>query len=46
MTKASEKRILVVEDEPDVRNFLVTCIRDVGFIVDTAIDGVEALEKM
>ena len=46
MAKASEKKILVVEDEPDVRNFLVTCIRDVGFIVDMAIDGVEALEKM
>ena len=46
MAKASGKRVLVVEDEPDVRNFLVTCLRDVGFIVDMAIDGVEALEKM
>ena len=40
------RRILVVEDEPDVRKFLVTCIKDVGFSVDSAIDGVEALEKM
>jgi CheY-like chemotaxis protein len=46
MAMASGKKILVVEDEPDVRNFLVTSIRDVGFIVDSATNGVEALEKM
>lgn len=46
MAKASEKRILVVDDEPDVRNFLSTIIQDAGFIVDTAIDGQEALEKI
>ncbi len=46
MAKASEKKILVVDDEPDVRNFLSTCIQDVGFIVDTAVDGQDALEKI
>lgn len=46
MTKASEKRILVVDDEPDIRNFLATCLEDVGFIVETAFDGVDALEKV
>ena len=46
MTLASEKRILVVDDEPDVRNFLVTCIEDAGFKVESAIDGVDALEKI
>ena len=46
MVKASEKKILVVDDEPDVRNFLATCIQDAGFIVDSAIDGQEALEKI
>ncbi len=46
MAKAAEKRILVVDDEPDVRNFLATCIEDAGFFVETAGDGIEALEKV
>lgn len=46
MTLSSEKKILVVDDEPDVRNFLATCIQDAGFIVDTAVDGQDALEKI
>lgn len=46
MASASEKRILVVDDEPDVRNFLAACIEDAGFDVETAIDGVDALEKV
>lgn len=46
MLKASEKKILVVDDEPDVRNFLTACIEDAGFQVDSAIDGQDALEKI
>lgn len=46
MTFASEKKILVVDDEPDVRNFLATCIEDAGYAVETASDGAEALEKV
>ena len=46
MAHASEKRVLVVDDEPDVRNFLATCIEDAGFRVDTAVDGQDALEKV
>lgn len=46
MAHASEKRILVVDDEPDVRNFLATCIEDAGFQVETAADGAQALEKL
>lgn len=46
MVYASEKKILVVEDEPDVRSFLAACIEDAGFIVQTAGDGTEALEKI
>ncbi len=46
MAKASEKKILVVDDEPDVRSFLTTCIQDAGFIVDSAVDGQDALEKI
>ena len=46
MAHASEKKVLVVDDEPDVRNFLATCIEDAGFQVDTASDGAQALEKL
>ncbi|MDF1591556.1 MAG: response regulator [Desulfobacterales bacterium] len=46
MAHASEKRILVVEDEPDVRSFLAACLEDAGFNVETAVDGVDALEKI
>jgi len=46
MTKASDKKILIVDDEPDVRNFLATLIQDAGFQTDTAVDGVDALEKL
>lgn len=46
MTLASEKRILVVDDEPDVRDFLSTCLEDAGFQVETAIDGFDALTKI
>ena len=46
MAKASEKTILIVDDEPDVREFLSACIQDVGFQVKTAEDGVDGLEKI
>ena len=46
MAHASEKRILVVDDEPDVRNFLATCIEDAGFQIETAVDGQDAMEKI
>ncbi|MEW5736021.1 MAG: response regulator [Thermodesulfobacteriota bacterium] len=45
MALASEKTILVVDDEPDVRNFLAAFLSDAGFTVKTAHDGVDALEK-
>lgn len=46
MGSTSEKKILVVDDEPDVRIFLSTCLEDAGFIVESAQDGHEALDKL
>ena len=46
MAHASEKKVLVVDDEPDVRNFLAACIEDAGFQVATAVDGADALQKL
>ena len=44
MAQARDKTILVVDDEPDVREYLKTVLEDADFKVLTAGDGVEALE--
>ena len=44
MERPEDKTILVVDDEPNVREYLTTILQDAGFNVVTAGDGVEALE--
>lgn len=44
MTEPKDKRILVVDDEEDVRDYLRTALEDAGFQVETATDGQEAME--
>jgi two-component system alkaline phosphatase synthesis response regulator PhoP len=46
MSMEMGKKILVVDDEEDVRLFLQTALEDAGFTVETACDGIEALEKV
>jgi two-component system, OmpR family, alkaline phosphatase synthesis response regulator PhoP len=46
MDQTSSKNILVVDDEEGVRLFLQTALEDAGFKVDTAVDGLDALEKV
>jgi len=46
MEQARDKTILVVDDEPDVREYLKTVLEDAEFKVVTAADGVEALEMI
>ena len=41
-----EKRILVVDDDDAIRALLRTVLRRRGFVVDTARNGVEALEEI
>jgi len=41
----TEKRILVVDDDDAIRALLLTVLRRRGFKVDTARNGVEALER-
>lgn len=41
-----EKRILVVDDDDAIRALLRTVLRRRGFAVDTARNGVEALEQL
>lgn len=40
------KKILVVDDENDIRKFLAMALEDAGFEVETASDGFDALEKV
>jgi CheY-like chemotaxis protein len=42
----SPKRILVVEDEPEVRALLSMILRCAGYEVDTAPDGSDALHQL
>jgi CheY-like chemotaxis protein len=40
------KKILVVDDEPDMLTFLCTLLEDNGYETVTAVDGEEALQKV
>ena len=44
MAGTQDKTVLVVDDEPNVRDYLAQILRDAGFNVLTACDGDEALE--
>ena len=46
MTTVINKKILVIDDEEDVRNYLETALIDAGFEVISASDGFEGLEKV
>jgi len=41
-----QKRVLVVDDEPTIRDLVAEALRDVGFEIQTAANGVEALTLM
>jgi len=44
MSEQEGKRVLVVDDEADVRDYLQAALEDEGFLVETARDGLEALD--
>lgn len=41
----AQKRILIVDDDEDIRNLLEFDVRSSGYFVDTASDGMEGLNK-
>ncbi len=45
MPPTTEARLLVVDDEPNIRELLSTSLRFAGFEVHTAADGAEALRQ-
>ncbi|MBN2326969.1 MAG: response regulator [Candidatus Omnitrophica bacterium] len=46
MTSPNEKTILIVDDEPEIVDFLSMALEDEGFHVETASDGSEALQSI
>jgi len=46
LTSAAEKRILIVDDEPDIIACLEVLLRKEGFQLETASDGQDALQKI
>ena len=46
MRQTDEQRILIVDDEPMIRNILKTVVEAEGFKADTAQNGQEALERL
>ncbi len=46
MARPQDKTVLVVDDEPNVRDYLAQILLDAGFNVVTAGDGNEALERI
>ena len=43
---APQVRVLVVDDEPTLRDVIAAYLEDSGYVVDQAEDGVQALERM
>ena len=41
-----QKKILVVDDDPDARDFFVTVLEDNGYATESARDGNEALQRI
>lgn len=41
-----QRRILVVDDDPDARDFFVTVLEDNGFATVSARDGNEAMDRL
>ena len=41
----ADRRVLVVEDDPTVREVTCEYLREAGFIVDEAADGIAALRR-
>jgi CheY-like chemotaxis protein len=46
MRASAERRILIVDDDPDILDLLATMIATEGHAADTAADGHAALEKI
>ena len=39
-------RVLIVDDDVTIRNLIADALREVGYEVDTAANGIDALQRM
>jgi len=46
MTSEHHGRVLVVDDDPDIRNLLVTILRRKSLVIDVATNGDEAIDLL
>jgi signal transduction histidine kinase len=44
--KAGQRRILIVDDDPDIRQLLDDRLRVDGYWVESAVDGIHAIERL
>jgi two-component system, NtrC family, sensor kinase len=45
MPSNAEWRILIIDDEPDIREIVGLSLSDAGYVIETAIDGVDGIER-
>jgi two-component system, NtrC family, response regulator AtoC len=45
-TTDGKKRLLIIDDEQHMRHMLLLLLRDSGYLIDTAADGVEGLARI
>ncbi|MHB8156609.1 MAG: response regulator [Desulfocucumaceae bacterium] len=45
MNQDEKPRVLVVDDEPDTVNLFLAALNDQGFLIESAVNGVQAVEK-
>ena len=45
-TKSAESRLLIIDDEANMRHMLSTVLKKAGYDVETAADGADGLEKV
>ena len=46
ITPASRRHVLVVDDSPSIRRVTAAVMKNAGWVVDTAKDGVDAIEQL
>jgi two-component system, NtrC family, sensor kinase len=45
MPSNAEWRIVIIDDEPDIREVIGISLSDAGYVIETAVDGVDGIER-
>ncbi len=45
MSSNADWRILIIDDEPDIREVVGLSLRDAGYVIETACDGLDGIER-